>query len=369
MSLQNTDRRRKLKSPKSTAIAPRCVIRGLVACAADNCYPALPVRDKRSADLTAQDLLRIHELMVRGRVTEESVIQMYRRGDGYFWIGGPGEEAFNIALGLQIKVGEGPDFDYCHFHYRQSATYLAMGGESKSFMRQMRNTATDPFSKGRNFVNHIADKSRNVVPVTSTIETQYSQAPGTAWVQRRHGGDGITIVTGGDAGSAEGDFATCLIWSSRPQQEVPVLILLTNNEYGISTPRDTQWPMHDIARRAEPFGIEWAVCDGNDPLASWDAIHTAMAQVRETRKPYCLQANVSRLHGHSSASGATRDEVETDCIVEFEKHLVEKRHAKRKDLDAVWERLRAEAIREMDEVREEPMPTAASIFDHIYAEG
>jgi len=59
-------------------------------------------------------------------------------------------------------------------------------------------------------------------------------APGTAMAQKRHGGEGITIVTGGDAGTAEGDFATCLIWSSRPGQELPVLIIVTNNmrEFG-----------------------------------------------------------------------------------------------------------------------------------------
>ena len=60
-------------------------------------------------------------------------------------------------------------------------------------------------------------------------------APGTALAQKRHGGDGITIVTGGDAGTAEGDFATCLVWSSRPGNELPVLIIVTNNQWGIST--------------------------------------------------------------------------------------------------------------------------------------
>ena len=54
-------------------------------------------------------------------------------------------------------------------------------------------------------------------------------APGTALVQKRLGGDGITIVTGGDAGTAEGDFASCMIWSTRPGNELPVLMVVTNN--------------------------------------------------------------------------------------------------------------------------------------------
>ncbi|RMG13260.1 MAG: thiamine pyrophosphate-dependent dehydrogenase E1 component subunit alpha [Deltaproteobacteria bacterium] len=328
----------------------------------------LPIAKKRAKQLGKADLLQIHRLMVEGRVLEETMIALYRRGDGFFWIGGPGEEAFNVALGLQIKKGFGPDYDYMHFHYRQSATLLALGAKSKDALRQMRCTALDPYSKGRNFSNHYAIKAWNVCPVSSTIETQYAQAPGTAWVQRRHGGDGITIVTGGDAGAAEGDFATCLIWSSRPGQELPILIIVTNNEYGISTPRETQWAMRDIARRAEPFGIPWASIDGNDVFESWEALRKAMAYVRKERRPYCLQANVSRLHGHSSASGAKRVDDERDCIAEFEEVLVAKKVASRKALDAVWEETRQRLTQEADEVRQEPLPAPESIYEDIYAE-
>ncbi len=67
-------------------------------------------------ELSPELLLKIHTLMLKGRVLEERLIQMYRQGDGYFWIGGPGEEAFNVPLGLLIEKGKGPQYDYCHFH-------------------------------------------------------------------------------------------------------------------------------------------------------------------------------------------------------------------------------------------------------------
>src|SRR5262249_31555798 len=95
-------------------------------------------------------LLRIYELMVKARALEERLIQMYTQGHGYFWIGGPGEEAFNVPLGLLIRKGEGPAHDYLHFHYRQAATLLAMGEDPIGALRQMKNTATDPYSGGRN---------------------------------------------------------------------------------------------------------------------------------------------------------------------------------------------------------------------------
>src|SRR6266849_4729502 len=106
-------------------------------------------------------LIRMHDLMVQSRALEERLIQMYRQGHGFFWIGGPGEEAFNVPLGLLIKKGEGLDYDYLHFHYRQSATLLAMGEDPIGALRQMKNTATDPYSGGRNFAGHFSIKRWN----------------------------------------------------------------------------------------------------------------------------------------------------------------------------------------------------------------
>src|SRR5580658_2318901 len=92
-----------------------------------------------SADklLPAQECLHIHRHMVRARVLEERMIKMSKSGEGYFWAGGPGEEAFNVPLGLLIKKGFGPDFDYVHFHYRSSATMVAMGMPLEDSIRQM----------------------------------------------------------------------------------------------------------------------------------------------------------------------------------------------------------------------------------------
>ena len=186
--------------------------------------------------LPAARCVEIHRIMVRTRFMEERMIKMSKSGEGYFWIGGPGEEAFNACLGLQVKKGQGPAYDYLHLHYRNSATLVAMGMSLADGIRQMAMTATDVHSMGRNFPGHYAYASWNVIPTSSVIEVQYAMAPGTALVQKRLGGDGITIVTGGDAGTAEGDFASCLIWSTRPGAEVPLLIIVTNNGWGISTP-------------------------------------------------------------------------------------------------------------------------------------
>ncbi|MHB1846133.1 MAG: thiamine pyrophosphate-dependent enzyme [Deltaproteobacteria bacterium] len=312
--------------------------------------------------------LRIHDLMVKARVLEELLISMTKSGDGFFWIGGPGEEAFNVPLGLLVRKGEGPAFDYLHLHYRSSAILLAMGAEMLDSVRQMRSTATDPYSGGRNFANHYSVRAWNVVPMSPTIEVQYSMAPGTAWVQKRAGGSGITIVNGGDAGAAEGDFATCLNWCSRPGRELPVLILVDHNKYGISTPSTEQWHMEDISRRAEPFGIRRAMVDGNDPEVAYEALSQAMAYVRKERKPFCLQGNVSRLNGHSSSSGGGRVEGR-DPIPEYEAKLVKEGLLSEAQAKAVWERYRQEGKAALAQAREEPFPPPEDIWRHVYWEG
>src|SRR5262245_14213216 len=116
--------------------------------------------------------LEIHKIMVRARAMEERMIKMSKSGEGYFWIGGPGEEAFNACLGLQVKKGRGPEYDFLHLHYRNSATLIAMGMPLIDGIRQMAMTATDPHSMGRNFASHYAASEWNVVPITSVIEVQ-----------------------------------------------------------------------------------------------------------------------------------------------------------------------------------------------------
>jgi 2-oxoisovalerate dehydrogenase E1 component alpha subunit len=202
------------------------------------------------------DLCRkLHAIMVRSRAAEERMIKMSKSGEGYFWIGGPGEEAFNAALGLQIKKGEGPDYDYLHLHYRNNATMVALGMPVVDAIRQMGMKRTDTHSLGRNFTGHYSCKKWNVIPISSVIEVQFAMAPGTALVQKRHGGEGVTIVVGGDAGTAEGDFASCLVWSSRPGQELPVLMIVMNNGWGISTCAESQHGEDRIIDRGKAFHI------------------------------------------------------------------------------------------------------------------
>ncbi len=316
----------------------------------------------------SEKLLRLHDLMVKARVLEERLIKMSKSGDGFFWIGGPGEEGFNVPLGLQVKKGQGVQYDYLHLHYRSSAIMLALGAPVIDDIRQMRSVATDPYSKGRNFVNHPAVPDWNIVPVSPTIETQYSTSIGTGIAQAHTKTDAITIVNGGDGGTAEGDFHSCLVWANRPALPLPILIVVVNNGYAISTPEPTQHGERSIADWGKVFGMPSATVDGNDVVASWDAVAKAMAYVRKERKPYLLEAKCSRLYGHSSSSGANRIP-EADCIQLLEAKMIERGLASKEDFEKVWHANQEEIDRAHQQVKQEPFPEPETIWEDVYSEG
>jgi 2-oxoisovalerate dehydrogenase E1 component alpha subunit len=228
-------------------------------------------------------------------------------------------------------------------------------------------TATDTHSMGRNFSGHFARRDWNVLPITSVIAVQWVKAPGTAWVQRRHGGNGITIVVGGDAGTAEGDFASCMVWSTRPDQELPVLMIVSNNGWGISTTCASQHGEAHIIDRGKAFGIRGEVVDGNDPVASWHALRRGMEYVRRERRPYMIEALVSRLYGHSSSSGALRVKSESDCIPLLEKRLLEAHATDKDEIARIHADAKNEAEAALEEAMREAKPAPSDVEKHTYA--
>lgn len=313
-------------------------------------------------------ILKMHNLMVKSRVLEERLIKIYKTGEAFFWIGGPGEEAFGVALGLLTKKGRGPEHDWLHLHYRCTPTLLALGMPMIDSIRLIMNKSTDPSTGGRNFSNHYCFPQWNVAPVTSPIEVQYSQAMGTAWVQKRTNTESVTIVTGGDAGTAEGDFASCLVWASRIGNELPMLITVQNNQWGISTSYESQHGEEFIAHRGKAFGMKTMVINGNDPEECYLKLQEAFDYIRTERKPVLLEAMVSRLYGHSSASGANLVE-EEDCLEVFENKILQAGYLSKEDLIKIRQGYEQEAKNAQEQVRSEPPPTPESIWDHFYVNG
>lgn len=326
-------------------------------------------KNRKALPLSKDLLLHIHGLMLKSRILEERLIKIYKAGEAFFWIGAPGEEAFGVPLGLLVHKGQGPEYDYMHLHYRCTPTLVALGMPMIDSIRLIMNKATDPSTGGRNFSNHYCYPQWNVAPVSSPIEVQYGMALGTAHVQKRHPkGRALTIVTGGDAGTAEGDFASCLVWASRPGNELPILITVQNNKWGISTDYDSQHGEKYIADRGKAFGMRTAVINGNDPVETYLALQSEMAYIRKTRKPVLLEARVSRLYGHSSATGANLI-AEEDCLKTFQKYLLTNDVLTEKDIQKLAAEYEEEGRQAQEQARLEPAPAAESVWEDVFANG
>jgi 2-oxoisovalerate dehydrogenase E1 component alpha subunit len=146
-----------------------------------------------------------------------------------------------------------------------------------------------------------------------------------------------------------------------------VLVLVMNNHWGISTPYAEVVAGRTIAERAGAYGIRWGTVDGNDVEAAWAKLTEVMQYIRTERRPFVLEAFVSRLHGHSSSSGAARVTDERDCLVDLEDKLVAAGRTTREACAAVREQYAEEALQALYAVREEPEPDSASVFDHAFA--
>ncbi|UOF02854.1 thiamine pyrophosphate-dependent dehydrogenase E1 component subunit alpha [Bdellovibrio reynosensis] len=316
--------------------------------------------------LSEDILLRMHDLMVKSRVLEERLIKIYKAGEAYFWIGGPGEEAWGVPLGMLGRKGQGLEHDWWHLHYRCTPTLIAMGMTMIDSIRLIMNRSTDPSTGGRNFANHYCFPKWNVAPVTSPIEVQYPLACGTAHAQKRAGGKAISIVTGGDAGTAEGDFASALILASRKGQELPVLITVQNNKMGISTPFEGQHGETHIADRARAFNIRSRVINGNDPVETYLAVKEEMEYIRKTGKPSFIEAHTTRLYGHSSADGANKKTHMVDPVMAFEQRLLDAGILSEKAVKKIWEIYESEGVIAQEQARTEPVPTSESVWDHVF---
>jgi len=340
--------------------------------------PSVPSKNMSSKTSKATDsfggldkklLKSMLDMMIKSRVLEERLIKIYKTGEAFFWIGAPGEEAFGVPLGMLTKKGKGLAYDYLHLHYRGTPTLVAMGMNPEDSIRLIMNKAGDVCTGGRNFSNHYCFPEMNVTPVSSPIEIQYGLALGTARAQKRHGKGSVSIVTGGDAGTAEGDFASCLVWASRPTNELPILITVQNNGWGISTDYESQHGEDKISDRGKAFGIKSMTINGNDPVESYIKLKESFDYIRKEQKPVLMEAYVSRLFGHSSGTGANFVPGQIDPVTAFEKRMLRSDMIKESEVLEIRTSYEKEFQALFKKVQKEKGPEASTIWDHTFANG
>jgi 2-oxoisovalerate dehydrogenase E1 component alpha subunit len=123
-----------------------------------------------------------------------------------------------------------------------------------------------------------------------------------------------------------------------------------------------------IIDRGAAFGIPGEVVDGNEPVASWHALDRGMRYCRSQRRPYIIEAMVSRLYGHSSSSGALRVKDQPDCIELFQRSLLSAGILDQALIEHIHEEAKAEAEAALEQALTEPKPTPSDVEKFTYAD-
>jgi len=274
-----------------------------------------PIDASRYHGLGREDLIRIYRTMHLSRRIDDREIQLKRQNRIFFQVSGAGHEAVNVGAGLVLRPGH----DWILPYYRDRALCLMLGVTPYDMLLQAVGAKADPSSGGRQMPSHWGSRKLNIVPRSSAVGTQFTQAAGIAEASLyfshfphalelaqgaplgegvRHQDDEIVLVTGGDGSTSEGEFFEALNISSL--KRLPVLFLIEDNGYAISEPVERQTAGGSISKLVQNFpGLFVEECDGTDPLASYEVLARATAHCRERKGPALVHAHVTRPYAHS----------------------------------------------------------------------
>ncbi len=224
-----------------------------------------------------------------GDLREES---LNRQGKGHFHVSGRGHEALG-ALGAQLHQD-----DYIACYYRGRGLCLARGMSTKEMALEYfakRNSA----SRGRMMPSHFSSRELNILSVPTPLGSQLLPACGIAWGLQLDGKPNVVVATIGDAATRQGDFYEAISFAT--ERKLPVLFIVEDNAYGISTPTRKTNPLAlDVLNRAQ-----WQHVDGHDPEAVHAATQSAIAKLRAGHGPVFLWVKLERLSSHTSSDDHT----------------------------------------------------------------
>jgi 2-oxoisovalerate dehydrogenase E1 component len=261
----------------------------------------------QAPELTDDELRLAWRVAVRNRSMDERIVRLLSQGRVKFAIYGPGQEAHATATALGWhKATGGQNFGFCG-HYR-SGTLYAMWCEltgrqdlAHDVIRQQFSKASDPFSGGRNMVNHLLDLERGLLPIQSPLGMNLGKAAGYAQAMRLSGvADGFTAAAIGDGTTAEIDthdgMNAMSVWS------LPMCMMITDNRIAISTTPDEGRGIRDFRKYAEAFGLAFFESDGRDFFDCYETAYRVAMHCKTQQSAAVWHVHdMPRLNGHSSA--------------------------------------------------------------------
>ncbi len=315
-----------------------------------------------------EQLLDLYYQMVLIRRVEERGAELYQAGKiGGFMHLYIGQEAVSTGL---IAVRESRDRVITA--YRDHGVALNCGISANEVMAELLGKATG-MSKGKGGSMHMASTEKNMWGGHAIVGGHLPVAAGLALGDQYAKNDNITICMFGDGATNIGYFHEALnlakTWGLR------VLWVCENNQYGMGTAVERASAVSDIRQKAEGYGMKNGEVNGMDVMAVYEAAKEAMEFVRKEGQPYLLEVETYRFRGHSMGDPERyrkAEEVkqwqENDPIGIFNKYLLDKKAATRKQLDEIEARVEEEVAKAVEFAETSPEPAMEELYADIYAD-
>lgn len=254
-----------------------------------------PAFNYERGSLSNEELLDIYTRILTPRMIEEKMLNLLRQGKVSKWFSGIGQEAIAVATAWVLEEDE-----YILPMHRNLGVFTARGIPFARLFKQWQGTYNG-FSKGRERSFHFGTNAYHIVGMISHLGPQLALADGIALASKLKRENKVTAVFSGEGGTSEGDFHEALnvaaVW------ELPVIFIVENNGYGLSTPTNEQFRCENIADKGIGYGMRSLTVDGNNIL---EMVHT-LKELREwcirEQKPVLLECRTFRMRGHEEASG------------------------------------------------------------------
>lgn len=272
---------------------------------------------------TDQQYLEFYKKLLLPRMIEERMLIGLRQGKISKWFSSWGQEGISVGTTLAMN----PD-EYMLTMHRNLGVFTAREIPLRRLFAQFQGKA-EGFTKGRDRSFHFGTQEYKIVGMISHLGSQMGVADGIALANKLQKNNQATLVFTGDGGASEGDFHESVnvaaVW------QLPVIIIVENNQWGLSTPSAEQFRMKSFADKGIGYGIDAVSIDGNNFLEVYETVKHWAEEIRKNPRPVLIECMTFRMRGHEEASGTAyypegliESWEDKDPILQFENLLKEK---------------------------------------------